>query len=35
LRDEKPLVVGVAKGLSLFDEGNIFLATAENLGKLN
>jgi len=33
LRDEKPSVMGLAKGSSLFDGGNVFLATAESLGK--
>jgi len=35
LRDEKPLVVGVAEGSSLFDGGDIFLVTAKSPGKLD
>jgi len=33
LRDEKPSVVGVAKGSHLGGGGDVFLATAESLGK--
>jgi len=35
LRDEKPSVMGVAKGSSLYDGGDVFLATAESLEKSN
>ena len=34
LKDEKPLVVRVAKGSNLFDRGDIFLATTESAKKL-
>jgi len=34
LRDEKPSV-GVIEGSSLFDGGNVFLATTESIGKLD
>jgi len=30
LRDEKPSVVGVAEGSSLFDGGDVFLTTARS-----
>ena len=30
LRDEKPLIVGVAEGSNLFDGGDLFLATSES-----
>jgi len=33
LRDDKPSVVGVAKGSNLFNRGGMFLAIAESLGK--
>ena len=35
LRDEKPSVVGVAEGSSLYDGGDVFLATDESPGKSN
>ena len=30
LRDEKPLIVGVAEGSNLFDGGDVFFATSES-----
>ena len=35
LRDEKPSVLRVTKGSSLFDGGDIFLVTAKSPGKLD
>jgi len=33
LKDKKPSVVGIAKSLNLFNTGDVFLASAETLGR--